>query len=253
MGVPLSIQRNGNRQCACGKVEFTPEHTLGCVALGYLHRRHEALITVLYALIRACGLAGSRSFLKYTYPTRDKTQLQPDEKANYIPDLVIYDYPHAGQVLVCDVSVTTLKGTVAESIHRGTAAWARHKEKEKKVREHLAHTLAETGEGAPPHYTFMPIIFEAHGATTRAVSDLIKELCKMRSATLGTGPSDDAIFLHAWKHRISSALQMANSTQVHHLARDLPDNRKYTHGYMPKHGHAPTSPCPQSPPPSRAR
>jgi hypothetical protein len=243
-GVGLSIQRKGNRQCACDKVEFTPEHALGCVEMGFLTRRHEALITVLHALARECGLAASRTFLKFTYPPREADQLQPGEKAHYIPDLLIYDYPHAGEVLVCDVSVTTPSGTVAESMHRGTAAYARHKEKEKKVSEHLEHTLAETAQGAPPHHTFVPIIFEAYGASTRAVSDLVKGLCQMRTDTIGTGGPDAAIFMHSWKHRISSVLQLANARQLHHLAQDVPDSRKYTTGYMPQTDHGP----PRQPP-----
>ena len=180
-GVPLSIQRKGTSMCACGKQQFSTEHALGCVSGGHLTRRHEDIITVFFALARACGLAASRSSLKHLYPAREAANLKEDKKAHYIPDLVIYDYPLPGHALVCDVTVIMPTGTPAESLRRNTAAYSRHQEKEKKVATHLAATLRESGMGAPTHHVFAPLVFEPFGASTKAVTGLIKGLCAMRS------------------------------------------------------------------------
>jgi hypothetical protein len=233
-GVPLSIERKGS-MCACGKHVFTTEHALGCVAGGHLTRRHEDLITVFFLLARACGLAASRNSLKHLYPAREEANLAEDEKAHYIPDLVIYDYPLPGHALVCDVSVIMPTGTTAQSLRRNTAAYSRHNEKEKKVAKHLAATISESGMGAPTHHVFAPLVFEPFGACTRAVTDLIKGLCAIRSVRFGHQPVEDAIFRHTWMQRIASALHMANARQCHHLATDT-DKDQYTPGYIPRGG-----------------
>ena len=76
--------------------------------------------------------------------------------------------------------------------------------------------------GAPHRLSFAPLAFETHGTPTRDFLNLFGELCSRRAELGGFDPSEEAVYRHYCRSRLSSALQAANARQLHHLAADAP-------------------------------
>lgn len=228
LGLSLSVDRRGRCMCACDKNRLSARHSLGCAIHGWLSRRHEALISVLVALASAAGLKASRTSLKHVYPARNLALMPPNSKdgAHCIPDILIENYPFPGHTTAGDVTVVNPTGTAAQAARFREAANNAHDEKQRHLDDHLTATLAESGEGGPPNTHFAPLAVESYGAVTTTTYNLIDGLCKTHAEMYGCSQSDDAIFRHAWRHRFSTALQLANAKMIHHLAADAPDRRE---------------------------
>ena len=222
MGVPLTVDRRCRSRCACNAAFFTADHAAGCHAGGWLYRRHEDVLTVVVEMARAAGYAVSRSSLKTTYPSRDKALLPVNGKAHYVPDAAIFDYPSPGHSLAVDVTVTHPTGTGTQPDVHGAAADTAHAGKLARLEVHLAATSAECGLGAPHRLSFAPLAFETYGTPTRDFLNLFGELCSRRAELGGFDPSEEAVYRHYCRSRLSSALQAANARQLHHLAADAP-------------------------------
>ena len=79
------------------------------------------------------------------------------------------------------------------------------------------------GLGAPHRLSFAPLAFETYGTPTRDFLNLFgRELCSRRAELGGFDPSEEAVYRHYCRSRLSSALQAANARQLHHLAADAP-------------------------------
>ena len=54
------------------------------------------------------------------------------------------------------------------------------------------------------------------------ITNLFGELFSRRAELSGFDPSEEAVYRHYYRSRLSSALQAANARQLHHLAADAP-------------------------------
>ena len=177
--------------------------------------RHNGPVRVLAAMASRVGRVVHTGVRQY-YGT--VSQPPPGvENTQYTPDIIIFDCPSPGKVMVGDVTIPhPLRPSEAIRVrqHQGRVlkmAERAAKDKERKVRSFLDALYAEKAILPPADSQFVALPVETYGAVHPDVKRLFDWLINTWiEQTLAT-PSQAAIYRHEWKCRFSMSIQLWNA------------------------------------------
>ena len=183
-----------NRSSKCSACNFSTDpvtasqHSLNCGRGGGPQRRHDMLRDAFASMFKSAHL-----------PTRIEVRAELPGSGNGGPDIVVQDFPNAGQTTLFDVSVINpvQNHLLARSAAKGLAA-AEQREKEK-IDKYRA-----TAEATGARLT--PLVFETSGAMGQHTITTINSFSHCYATRVGTAPPNSLAVHPAtapasyWKH-----------------------------------------------------